>query len=233
MDLLYRIFFAFSPSVITVDEGLTSTFARRYGFKESYTVTNGINLGAFYPDPDKELLSQKKTKTAVVLMSRGDCFRKGFDIALDVLGKIERETGDMMELWVCGNHVAENSFPFVIRNFGVVSDARLRQILSSADVFFYPSRHEGFGLFPLEAMACGSVVVTTEAIPYAHRFDCILTSAREDAVGLLNSLVLLVKDKSMVCTLKAAAGQVARSFDIRFSKDQFLQSLNKIVARQK
>jgi glycosyltransferase involved in cell wall biosynthesis len=233
MDLLYRAYFAVSPSVITVDEFLTSTFARRYGFTESYTVTNGINLESFFPDPDKELQSKKSLKTAVVLMSRGDYYRKGFDIALDVLRKIDRETGNMMELWVCGNYLDEKSFSFVVRNFGVVSDVHLRQILSSADIFFYPSRHEGFGLFPLEAMACGSVVVTTNAIPYAHRFDCILSSAREDTTGLLNSIVRLVKDKSMLNSLKANVGLAARDFDIRFSKDQFLKSLTMIVSREK
>lgn len=232
IDLLYRAYFALSPSVITVDELLTSTFAKRYGFTESYTVTNGINLESFFPDPDKELQSKKKLKTAVVLMSRGDYYRKGFDIALDVLRNIDQETGNMMELWVCGNYLEETSFSFAVRNFGVVSDLRLRQILSSADIFFYPSRHEGFGLFPLEAMACGSVVVTTNSIPYAHRFDCIISSASEDTYGLLHSIVTLVKNKSMLNSLKTKVSLVASDFDIRFSKDQFLKSLLKIVSRE-
>jgi len=42
---------------------------------------------------------------------------------------------------------------------GVVSDEKLQTIYSLADVFVFPSFQEGFGVPPLEAMACGCPVV--------------------------------------------------------------------------
>ena len=48
----------------------------------------------------------------------------------------------------------------VIRT-GFVSDEQKRVLLSSAEVFLFPSEYEGFGIPVLEAMACGSPVITT------------------------------------------------------------------------
>ena len=46
---------------------------------------------------------------------------------------------------------------------GVVDFAALPEVLSAADLVVYPSRHEGFGFPPLEAMAVGTPVVASTA----------------------------------------------------------------------
>ena len=42
-----------------------------------------------------------------------------------------------------------------------VSEEELVRLYSRAELFLFPSLHEGFGLPPLEAMACGTAVVTS------------------------------------------------------------------------
>jgi glycosyltransferase involved in cell wall biosynthesis len=55
----------------------------------------------------------------------------------------------------------------VVRFLGFVPFETLRCFYESAAAFVFPSRYEGFGLPPLEAMACGAPVVTsnTSSLP--------------------------------------------------------------------
>lgn len=48
-----------------------------------------------------------------------------------------------------------------IRYLGYLSDLELAFVYNRATVFVYPSLYEGFGLPPLEAMACGTAVIVS------------------------------------------------------------------------
>jgi glycosyltransferase involved in cell wall biosynthesis len=50
-----------------------------------------------------------------------------------------------------------------VRFFGFVPDKTLASLYRLASVFVFPSLYEGFGLPPLEAMACGAPVIATKA----------------------------------------------------------------------
>ena len=57
--------------------------------------------------------------------------------------------------------IATHMEPFV-RFLGFVSTATLKVFYRAAELFVFPSLYEGFGLAPLEAMACGTPVVASE-----------------------------------------------------------------------
>jgi glycosyltransferase involved in cell wall biosynthesis len=50
-----------------------------------------------------------------------------------------------------------------VRFLGYVPDDDLPALLSGASALVFPSLYEGFGLPPLEAMACGTPVITASA----------------------------------------------------------------------
>lgn len=53
--------------------------------------------------------------------------------------------------------------PDTVRHLGYVSDGELRALYEHAACFVFPSFYEGFGLPPLEAMACGCPVIVSSA----------------------------------------------------------------------
>jgi glycosyltransferase involved in cell wall biosynthesis len=85
--------------------------------------------------------------------------------------------------------------PKGVRLLGCVEDEILPVLYSSATAFVYPSIYEGFGLPPLEAMACGCPVALSD-IP-AHREVCGETAIYfdplipEDISSKLESLLRL------------------------------------------
>ena len=50
-----------------------------------------------------------------------------------------------------------------MRFLGYVPDEELAAMLTGAAVLIFPSLYEGFGLPPLEAMACGTPVIASDA----------------------------------------------------------------------
>jgi glycosyltransferase involved in cell wall biosynthesis len=81
---------------------------------------------------------------------------------------------------------------------GFVSRERLRELYRGALCLVYPSRDEGFGLPPLEAMACGTPVITSTggAIPEIVG-DAAVTFPPGDAEALRDAIRRLESDQNL------------------------------------
>lgn len=82
-----------------------------------------------------------------------------------------------------------------IRTLGYVAADTRRDLLAGAAVLAYPSRYEGFGFPPLEAMAAGVPVVATRAgaIPEVVGDAALLVDV-DDTDGLAGALLTLLTD---------------------------------------
>lgn len=89
-----------------------------------------------------------------------------------------------------------------VRLFPNVEDRELRALYTLAHVFVFPSLYEGFGIPPLEAMACGTPVIASNAssIPEVVG-DAGLYFAPSSKEELLSALDRITDDSALRETL--------------------------------
>jgi glycosyltransferase involved in cell wall biosynthesis len=96
---------------------------------------------------------------------------------------------------------------------GYVDRTKLRELYRHARAFVYPSRYEGFGIPPLEAMACGAPVIATRtgAIPeYADGAALLVDPG--DRTALRDALVRMLSEKSLRSELRTRGPERARTY---------------------
>lgn len=115
---------------------------RRFGIEDDFLLYVGT------VEPRKNLLALARAFDEIL---RTTSLRPQLVIA----GK-EGWLNEELYAYLKGSNIEER-----VRFTGYVSDEELRALYSSCRAFIYPSLYEGFGLPPLEAMACGAPVITS------------------------------------------------------------------------
>jgi starch synthase len=145
--------------------------------------------------------------------------RKGLDVLLDAWRRVRvRAKDDRLRLVVLGSgdrdvkrlvEAAAAEHVELVDEW-VVDRERIRRVLSAADVYAFPSRHEGFPVAPLEAMACGLPVVAADAQGVRDIFergeeDGGVVVPRGDAAATADALWSLLDDDERRVRVGAAA----------------------------
>lgn len=101
-----------------------------------------------------------------------------------------------------------------IHSLGFVPDSQLPDLYRAADAFVYPSLYEGFGLPPLEAMACGCPVISSTRGSLGEIIgDAAVTVDPENAQQMAAQLSRVATDESLREHLQIAGLAQARRFD--------------------
>lgn len=129
----------FRPS----DEATIGSVRRRHSLSKPYLFYSGTYA------------SHKNVAFLVDVLS--GCRRRGMDITLALAGR--QDTGEFEAVRASAQRqgVAES-----VVSLGYVPRAHLSPLMQGATAFVFPSLYEGYGLAPLEAMASGAVVLSSD-----------------------------------------------------------------------
>lgn len=114
---------------------------------------------------------------------------------------------------------------------GYVPDERLKCLLVQADMLVYPSIYEGFGLPPLEAMACGVPVITSPraSLPEVVGDAALLLDDPLDAQEIAGKVEVLLSDHSLRSRLIDKGYEYARNFSWENAATQVLEVYHQVL----
>lgn len=151
--------------IIAVSTGTAARLRSYIGNSVPISVVhNGVDLERIrrvHPAPPKE--------AADLLFVGRLLAHKGVDLLIEAVAMLDREPplgvlviGDGPERLNLQRRVAQRGLGQVVRfRSDVKSHDDVLGLMKAARVFVFPSLREGFGIAPLEALACGTRVVTT------------------------------------------------------------------------
>ena len=100
-----------------------------------------------------------------------------------------------------------------VRSLGYVPDRLRPVLLTGARAFVYPSLYEGFGLPPLEAMACGTPVVASNVSSLPEVVgDAALLVDPEDVPAIAAAMERIWRDQTLRADLRRRGLARARDF---------------------
>ncbi|MBI3740232.1 MAG: glycosyltransferase family 4 protein [Chloroflexi bacterium] len=100
-----------------------------------------------------------------------------------------------------------------VRTIGWVAEEDKPALYASAEIFLFPSRYEGFGLPPLEAMACGAPVIAADASSLPEIVgDAALTAGVESPLAWAESMRAIINDATRRAEMRARGLAQARKF---------------------
>lgn len=119
-----------------------------------------------------------------------------------------------------------------VRLLGHVADEALPALYAAASVFVYPSLAEGFGFPVLEAMACGTPVVTSDrsSLPEVAG-DAALLVDPEDESAIRDAIARVLGDPDTRARLVEASRARARDFSWRRTIEGLLDCYARLAAR--
>jgi len=147
--------------------------------------------------------------------------RKNIPFLIDVFERLTDFPGDLVIAGMKGwsyepilERMRTSKFADRIHYLEYVEDGMLSALYSAAELFVFPTIYEGFGFPPLEAMACGTPVVSSNAGPLPEVLgNAAVLMDGYSAGEWVEALADLLRDRTKQDLLCAKGREQAAKFD--------------------
>jgi len=178
---------------------------------------------------EKHRISRKKPFVLAV----GINDRKNMTGILEAAGRLSRDDVPVIMTGRSNPRLTASQgarVPGNVRFIGYVSDNELRALYDQAACLVYPSLYEGFGLPPLEAMACGCPVVVSGIPLFSELYgDAAMTCDPENAADIARKIMLILDNPAVREQLKHRGLERARQFTWHKCAQQTYDIIRKLL----
>lgn len=207
---------------ITTSSWLKNLMEKKFG-QTAESVTLGVNIDDFYYE-------KYPRDGRTVLMPYRRSGWKGEEDGIAALTLVKKARPSVRIL-VYGTKRSTNLPAWLeSRNAKVVFGDELRKLYCSADVFVFPSWIEGWGLPPMEAMACKTacVVTSTGAVPeYIIPGETATVVPPRDPKSLADAIITLLTDNEKRHRIADSGYRHIHKFSWKTTAEQFERILEK------
>ena len=214
-----------AKTVIAVSDNCKKELQTLYGIAPDKIIVlnNFVDESLFFP---KEV---KKSEKITILFSGRLEERKGISRLLELAKTVESSDKYLLKIATNSNDNRELFANF--KNTVILSHLdinAMREFYNSGDVFYFPTRYEGFSMATLEALACGIPVIGTGfAIPEELRhYNFVHLEESADSKSIL-SLIEQMKQK-----FNDTRAEIHREITKDFGYEQYRQKLLQIIEKE-
>ncbi|MBE6841404.1 MAG: glycosyltransferase family 4 protein [Ruminococcus sp.] len=216
--------------VIITDSEFSKSEIEKYFPQYSHKVQVvycGVNSDKFYPVEDKSVVEKVKRSLDI----EGEYFlylgtiepRKNLERLIEAYSLLLKKDENVPRLVMAGGKgwlnsniyqkVVELKLEKYVQFTKYIPDEDLCPLINGATAFVFPSIYEGFGMPPLEAMACGvPVVCSKEASLPEVVGDCAVMIDAYDPQSIADGMYRIYSDKALAEELRVRGLQRAKEF---------------------
>lgn len=196
-------------------------------------IYNGINHDFFYPDS----LKRKNEVFTIRYVGGLSGMHKNAEALIEVANILEKR-GYNFRMEIGGGHPENTSLPGLVKKHnlksvyfkGFIPDDKLRSFLATADVFLYPSKYEGFGFPPLEAMACGTATISSNAGSLREVLEGGAITTNPNGQDLAEQVIRVIESPSLKQTLEKIGVYKANMYQWSRSAEQHINLFESVVS---